>query len=190
MTYTAWSVVFGETPNATKWSQLGQNDAGFKDGTNFDDSIILPKHLLTGNGADWDWDTWSPTFTNLTVGNGTVVAKYITIGKFVFFYISVTFGSTSSMSAAPYFTLPVNASADYVTSGGKVRLFNCQLSEDGASDYGGYGLLDGSPGTHTCEFVVYLASGTYLAGAQVNSTVPFTWGTNDRLQITGWYQKA
>jgi hypothetical protein len=45
MTYTAWSVVYGETPSATKWSQLGENDAGFKDGTNFDDQIIHDNHL-------------------------------------------------------------------------------------------------------------------------------------------------
>lgn len=29
MTYTAWSVVFGEQPSAAKWNQLGENDAHF-----------------------------------------------------------------------------------------------------------------------------------------------------------------
>ena len=45
MAYTAWSVVFGEQPTAAKWNQLGTNDAGFKDGTNFDNDIIKSKHL-------------------------------------------------------------------------------------------------------------------------------------------------
>lgn len=45
MAYTAWSVVFGEQPTAAKWNQLGTNDAGFKDGTNFDADIIKSKHI-------------------------------------------------------------------------------------------------------------------------------------------------
>lgn len=49
MAYTAWSVVFGEQPTAAKWNQLGQNDAGFKDGTNFDDSIIDSRHYVDGS---------------------------------------------------------------------------------------------------------------------------------------------
>lgn len=49
MSYTAWSVVFGEQPTAAKWNQLGANDAGFKDGTNFDDSIIDSRHYADGS---------------------------------------------------------------------------------------------------------------------------------------------
>lgn len=45
MSYTAWSVVFGEQPTAAKWNQLGSNDAGFKDGTNIDDDAIIQRHL-------------------------------------------------------------------------------------------------------------------------------------------------
>lgn len=45
MPYTAWSVIFGEQPSAAKWNQLGENDAGFKDGTNIDEGVILPAHL-------------------------------------------------------------------------------------------------------------------------------------------------
>lgn len=43
--YTAWSVVFGEQPTAAKWNQLGTNDAGFKDGSNIDDGVILERHI-------------------------------------------------------------------------------------------------------------------------------------------------
>lgn len=49
MSYTAWSVVFGEQPTAAKWNQLGANDAGFRDGTNFDNGIILNQHIAAGN---------------------------------------------------------------------------------------------------------------------------------------------
>jgi len=49
MSYTAWSVVFGEQPTAAKWNQLGTNDAGFKDGTNIDNLAILTRHLADAN---------------------------------------------------------------------------------------------------------------------------------------------
>lgn len=49
MAYTAWSVVFGEQPTAAKWNQLGQNDAGFKDGTNIDNLAILNRHIAADN---------------------------------------------------------------------------------------------------------------------------------------------
>lgn len=45
MAYTAWSVVFGEQPTAAKWNQLGENDAGFKDGSNIDNDAILLRHI-------------------------------------------------------------------------------------------------------------------------------------------------
>lgn len=45
MSYTAWSVVFGEQPTAAKWNQLGANDAGFKDGTNMDNNFLITRHL-------------------------------------------------------------------------------------------------------------------------------------------------
>lgn len=44
MSYTAWSVVFGEQPTAAKWNILGANDASFHDGTGIDDEAILIRH--------------------------------------------------------------------------------------------------------------------------------------------------
>jgi len=44
MAYTAWTVVFGEQPTASKWNALGVNDGGFKDGSLIDDgAITVPK---------------------------------------------------------------------------------------------------------------------------------------------------
>lgn len=43
-TYTAWSVVFGEQPTASKWNQLGTNDASFNEriGANFSAGLVSP----------------------------------------------------------------------------------------------------------------------------------------------------
>lgn len=88
MAYTAWSVVFGEQPTAAKWNQLGTNDAGFKDGTNFDNDIIKSKHIdwaATGggdNGGIW-WEelgrtTLGSANATMTV-SGFAARKYLRI---------------------------------------------------------------------------------------------------------------
>jgi hypothetical protein len=45
MSYTEWSVIYGEIPTASKWNQLGSNDAGFRDGSNILDGAILASKL-------------------------------------------------------------------------------------------------------------------------------------------------
>ncbi len=56
-----------------------------------------------------EWLTYTPTFANFTLGNGTVAAKYIQQGKMVTVSVQVTLGSTSSVSASGgiQFSLPV-----------------------------------------------------------------------------------
>lgn len=55
------------------------------------------------------WTSWTPTWTNLTVGNGTVHAAYTQIGKTVHARYSIVFGTTSSVAGALSFTLPVTS---------------------------------------------------------------------------------
>lgn len=43
--YVTWSVVFGEQPTATKWNELGTNDASFNNGNGFNDSILIERHF-------------------------------------------------------------------------------------------------------------------------------------------------
>jgi hypothetical protein len=45
MSYSAWSVVFGEVPTDTKWNLLGSNDDSFNDGTGIIDDAIIQRHL-------------------------------------------------------------------------------------------------------------------------------------------------
>lgn len=54
------------------------------------------------------WTSWTPTYTNLTIGNGTVVSTYLQVGKLVHFYWRFTVGSTSSSAVNMRVSLPVN----------------------------------------------------------------------------------
>lgn len=144
-------------------------------------SSVAWQHGPTAFDLGTDWTSWTPTWTNLTVGNGTVLAKYTKISRTVHFRIKFTLGSSSSVGTGPVFTLPVTAASDYIIewpigpavcldSGVKAWSAYCQLnsttqglirSDDGA---GGFG--------------------------NVAATSPFTWGTADYFMITGTYEAA
>lgn len=67
---------------------------------------IRTGQILTTSEA---WSTWIPTWTNLTIGNGTNYAHYLQVGKFVYFQLITTFGTTTTMGSLPTFTLPVTS---------------------------------------------------------------------------------
>jgi hypothetical protein len=59
------------------------------------------------------WVAYTPTLTNITLGNGTLTGRYKQIGKLVFFEVTLTFGSTTTLATvanytqSPRFSLPV-----------------------------------------------------------------------------------
>jgi len=118
------------------------------------------------------WTSWTPTFTNITVGNSTLNFKYKQYGKLVVVRASFTLGSTGSISTNPFFTLPITSST-YVTGHHLGELF---MEDNGVKAYfGRFAYRD----TTTAQLQVYLSSETYLTNQGFASTTPFTWGTND-----------
>lgn len=60
MSYTSWSVVFGEQPSAAKWNILGTNDASFNDGTGI---AGLYKNLLTVDSNPYKFSVYRNSAT-------------------------------------------------------------------------------------------------------------------------------
>lgn len=83
------------------------------DSANYTDGSVDPEHLVSGTGTSWGWQDWTPTYTNITVNNGTVVAKYVQIGKTVTFDWTLTVGSTTTIANDPQISLPVAAASRY-----------------------------------------------------------------------------
>ena len=132
------------------------------------------------------WTSWTPTWTNLSVGNGTVVAKYAKNGKLVHARVSLVFGSTTSVSGDIQFTLPVTAATDSTT----LKLpFGPSRGWDASATTVYTGAVAYVDTTHAgIRFA--LASGTYVTQAVASSTVPFTWTTSDEISGQFIYEAA
>ena len=126
--------------------------------------------------------SWVPGWTNVTIGNATVAAKYVRAGGLVVFRLNVTFGSTTSVSGNISFSLPVTAeSVSLATPIGILRM----LDSSASAAYGG--AIQQTVGG-VCQLVVYDASATYLnGGTAINATIPFTWATGDTIACSGTY---
>jgi hypothetical protein len=115
----------------------------------------------TPASPDYTWQTWTPSYTALTVGNGTVVSRYVQVGKIVYVFWRLTCGSTSSWSNNPRFTLPVN--------------YNIQSSVE-LWGIGGGSYYDSSATTYSQTNVMINLDTAFLSILRTDST----WATNQR----------
>lgn len=146
---------------------------------------VVPNSLFASTGTGWSWVAWSPTWTNLTIGNATTSYKYIQVGKIIFFRVGVVFGTTSAMGSTPSFTLPV-ASLDY---GGGARIIGSLWIDDtGIANY--QGIVSGSGATSGAGLVVHNAASTYLTETPLSATIPMAWGNGDAFVASGFYETA
>ena len=117
------------------------------------------------------WVTWSPTLTNLTLGNGTVIAKRRLVVKTLDLRFKFTLGSTSAVGTNPQFSLPFTLHADYAAG---MLLGIASLDDAGVAMR--LGCLDVI--SSTVARLVYVSGGAITS---VTATVPHTWGTGDSL---------
>ena len=133
----------------------------------------------------FQWEDWSPAYTNLTIGNGTVISRFINIGKLVVCHFTFTLGSTSAVGTTPKVSLPVVAASVYVANRNYVG--ELVLDDITGSDFHGPIRL---ASTSEATLLVYDSSGTYLGRAGITATVPFTWATGDIISFTMVYEGA
>ena len=149
------------------------------------DGTVVPNKLMATTGSSWVWQDWTPTWTNLTVGNGTVVAKYTQIGKTVFFRLHFTYGTTSSISGLIGFTSPVTSIASTLQ---RDIIGNVLFDDTGLSNAIGFACFLGN--TNRIDCYVTTASGTYASLAGSSATIPITFANGDTISVNGSYQVA
>lgn len=158
-------------------------DARLAVGTN---AQIIVADSGEGLGIKWadpgTWQTWTPTYVNITVGNGAVVSRFVQIGNLVIAQFQFTLGSTSTIGSSPDITAPVSmvSTTDRIPLGSVTFVdFGGPVKEGVITDVGG-----------KFRISVLKADSTYLGLADISATVPFTWTTSDRLAFTVTFEAA
>ena len=158
--------------------------------------LIVREEIRKGRVVDPDplgpdnirlrWRDWVPAYTNLTVGNGTVVARYVRVGRTVHLYYHLVFGSTTSIDGtAPTLTFPVTPSTSYLLDTNVIG--QAVFLDDGTTQF--FGLCRIKTAT-TLEARVFDAAATNTRATSLTATVPMTWTTSDALAISATYEAA
>lgn len=169
--------------------------------TSTDDVVNIGRFEATNSGAAFSLPTFTndnlkhvpvfetrvltfvPTWTNLTVGNGSVTGLYQLVGRRMMYYVGLTFGGTTSISGTVSHSLPMLRNTSYgslVVPLAPVRAFDA----DGST---AYQLIAQLLSTSLVSIVLQNASGTYVTSSGMSSTTPFTWATNDTIAEQGTY---
>lgn len=139
-------------------------------------TISLSSNTITG-GA---WTTWTPTFTSLTIGNGTVTARYSQIGKNVSFQLRILFGTTTTLTtSALSFTLPIT----HITNR---DIFYGHSLPSGGSITNGSVLIGDNASASTVT--VYIKNALTTNAILTSST--FTGANGDSILFSGTYEAA
>lgn len=150
------------------------------------DGAVTPAKLQAGTGTGWSWTSWTPSWTNLTPGNGVATCKFIQVGKQVTCRFSFVLGTTSSVGTAIFFTLPVTAVsypniANDIDIIGSAILFGTGVQNDG---------LVAIADTTTGRLYLKGAAATYVNITDITASTPFVWATNNALTATFTYEAA
>lgn len=126
------------------------------------------------------WAAYTPSFSEMTLGNATYTARSATSGKLVYFYIRFTLGSTTTFSTYPGFTLPSQPSYRQAFYG---------VSKDSSASID-YAMYFDNNGTDSICYLGGLRRPTTYVETQFAANVPMTWAVGDLFYVTGAYEIA
>jgi hypothetical protein len=136
------------------------------------------------NGIGEATTAYTPTLGGITIGNGTVAAYYTRVNKLIYGSISISLGSTSSITTTVTFSLPVTAAAN---SAGLLMGNGYYFDTSTGETYLGVSFRSN---TTTCTPFVSNANSTYLVRSIINATVPVVFGNGDLLVYQFAYEAA
>jgi hypothetical protein len=124
---------------------------------------------------------WTAPTTNPTIGDGSLIGRYVRRGNLCRFQIILIFGTTTTAGSGNWsFSLPFASSTGVVSSTGVAP---CHVRDAGLNNYERFGLIP--PNTSVMTTFVQLDNATNVNF--LNATTPFTWGNGDSLNIDGEY---
>lgn len=144
-----------------------------------DSGIYLGGTAAANLMDDYEEGTWTPSYTNLSVGNGTLSANYTKIGNQVTVSHLLEFGSTTSISGQ----LAIGGFPFAQASTSRA------IFKIAGLDSGSFWIsLTGIMAPSSTDASIYYTTGVpYNNLSSVDATNPFTWATNDKIDFTMTY---
>lgn len=151
------------------------------------DGQVLTADSTAATGLKWatasgagTWTTYTPTNSNITVGNGTQTARYVRTGKTVTVSYRLTFGSTTSFGGTIRVGMPS-------TSNSFANGF-LNLTDNGTGNFSGGVVIDAASSQAICR--TSKVDSTWAKwDDEVTNTSPFTWTTGDSLGFSITYEE-
>jgi hypothetical protein len=125
------------------------------------------------------WQAYTPTLTNLTLGNGTKGGTWAQVGNVTCVEVNIVFGSTSSITGNVIVSLPTsntNMTSSQIL--GDVTYFDSSAGQ----------LYQGQAHHSSATEAVLRSAGSPLV--LISSTVPMTWATSDEIWLRCCYRNV
>lgn len=123
------------------------------------------------------WANYTPTLTNITLGNGTMVGKWTLVGATVMGSVRIVAGTTTAYGAGQLGVSIPTAAASWV----------------GSIDTVGSGWVDNGSGVSRRGTTLQIIGSEFrqlYEGGTVSNTAPFTFGTASRISLQFFYERA
>lgn len=155
---------------------VSSTELGYLDGVT---SAVQTQLNAKPDGGASSWQSWTPSWTNFTLGNGSITSRYSQIGKIVFISLTISWGSTTSATASSIaISLPISAN----TSGSNIGF---GFLRDASAGIGYIGTMELS--SSTAAIFCHNQSGS---NSTVTATAPFTWAVSDTMKFNAFYEAA
>jgi hypothetical protein len=146
------------------------------------------------NGSAWvsalpvgAWTAFTPTWTGLTVGNGVYrQSHYVLIGKTAHVAIDFELGTTSSVSGLITAILPANLARKNIYNTGTSYV---SFHDTGLQNNMGVAQISTLDAKNWLIRPVDTTS-TYGTITSTSATIPFTWGSTDRIVFAATFEVA
>ena len=140
-----------------------------------------------GNTVLGTFTTYTPTFNNLTVGNGTLTGAYCRVNDFVYYYGKIVLGSTTVVGSAVEINLPINLHSTQQLTGQPIGMMTFY---DASAALFNQGDTISVASATTVRVRPYLADQQYLRTGNLTANAPFTWTTGDVMYWNLYYRAA
>ena len=150
--------------------------------SDLDNTNAFPAAASDLNNFFGAWTSYTPVLTNITLGTGgSTSGKYLKIGKLVLFYGSFTLGSSGFSVGDTYISVPVTA-VDRNSYNVTASAINVGISP--------YSLFIPHHDCNTTQIRLLIENPSAYGAAVLSNTVPFSWGSGDKLYWSGSYEAA